>query len=171
MRLLCKVEGSVLWLLRGNRWSEVNLRNEAVKRGIDPDQLVFADRLPHGEHLARHKHADLFVDTFNYNAHTTASDALWAGLPVITKVGRQFSARVGASLLAAVGLSELVTKTEEDYEALILELAMRPDRLAALKVKLAENRLTHPLFDTARYTGSFERALEQVFEDHVRQNS
>ena len=171
MRLLCKVEGSVLWLLRGNRWSEVNLRNEAVKRGIDPDQLVFADRLPHGEHLARHKHADLFVDTFNYNAHTTASDAVWAGLPVITKVGRQFSARVGASLLAAVGLSELVTKTEEDYEALILELAMRPDRLAALKVKLAENRLTHPLFDTARYTGSFERALEQVFEDHVRQNS
>jgi predicted O-linked N-acetylglucosamine transferase (SPINDLY family) len=168
MRLLGKVDGSVLWLLRANKWSEANLRQEARQRGIDPGRLVFAERLPHAEHLARHKHANLFLDTFNYNAHTTASDALWSGLPVVTKAGRQFAARVAASLLSAAGLPELITETEEDYEAVILDLATAPERLAALKSKLAENRLTQPLFDTARYTRDFEQALEDAFEKHMK---
>ncbi|MCB2073847.1 MAG: tetratricopeptide repeat protein [Novosphingobium sp.] len=167
MRLLKKVNGSVLWLLSSNRWAEANLRSEAEMRGIDPVRLVFAEQLPHASHLARHKHADLFIDTFNVNAHTTASDALWAGLPLVTKAGRQFAARVAASLLSAVGLPELITETEEDYEALILDLANRPERLAAIKSKLAENRLTQPLFDTVRYARDFERAIEAAWTAHA----
>lgn len=168
MRLLEKVEGSVLWLLRSNRWVEANLRREAEARGIAPERLVFAEKLPHAEHLARHKHADLFVDTFNYNAHTTASDALWAGMPVVTRIGRQFAARVSASLLTAIGLPELIAGTEADYEALILDLATNPDSLAAIQAKLAENRLTQPLFDTVRYTRDFEAALEAAYRETAR---
>jgi len=154
----------VLWLLRSNEWAEANLRREARARGIDPDRLVFAGKLPHGEHLARHAHADLFLDTFNVNAHTTASDALWAGLPIVTTAVRQFSARVAASLLAAVGLPELIAGTDEAYEALALDLATDPDRLAAIRAKLAANRLSQPLFDTVGYTRDFEAALETVLE-------
>ncbi|MCB2074053.1 MAG: tetratricopeptide repeat protein [Novosphingobium sp.] len=168
MRLLGKVKGSVLWLFRSNQWAEENLRREAQARGVHPDRLVFAEKLPHAEHLARHVHADLFVDTFNYNAHTTASDALWAGLPIVTRAGRQFSARVAASLLTAVGLPELITGSEEEYEALILDLATDRERLAAVRAKLAENRLTQPLFDTVRYTRDFESALETVFRQHMQ---
>jgi predicted O-linked N-acetylglucosamine transferase (SPINDLY family) len=167
MRLLRKVDGSVLWLLRSNSWAEANLRREAGLRGVDPDRLVFARKLPHAEHLARHQHADLFIDTFNVNAHTTASDALWAGLPVVTKAGRQFAARVAASLLTAVGLPELITETEQDYETLILHLATSPDGLAAIKAKLAQNRSSRPLFDTVRYARDFERALEAAYQEHL----
>jgi predicted O-linked N-acetylglucosamine transferase (SPINDLY family) len=119
--------------------------------------------MPHSEHLARHKHADLFIDTFNYNAHTTASDALWSGLPVVTKQGKQFAARVAASLLTAVGLPELIAETEEQYEQLILELTNNPNKLSLIKTKLAENRLKMPLFDTDRYTQNFERGLAQAY--------
>jgi len=164
MRILGKVENSVLWLLRPNAETENNLRRAAATHGISPYRLVFAKNLPQSEHLARHKHADVFIDTFNYNAHTTASDALWAGLPVVTKVGHQFAARVAASLLHAVGLPELVTESEEDYEALILELAADPAKLKAIRSKLDANRLTEPLFDTARYTRNFERGLNHAFE-------
>ena len=165
MRILSQTDGSVLWLLKSNKWAEGNLRKEAQARGIDPSRLIFADRLPQiEEHLARHKHADLFIDTFNYNAHTTASEALWAGLPVVTKQGEQFAARVAASLLNAIGLPELVTTTEADYEALILELASNPEKLTAIKDKLAANRLTEPLFDTKRYTRDFERGLQKVYD-------
>lgn len=160
MRLLAEVEGSVLWLLADNRWAEANLRSEAAARGIDVARLVFARRVPVPEHLARQRCADLFLDTFNYAAHTTASDALWAGLPVVTKLGRSFAARVGASLLHAVGLPELVTETEEDYAALALALARDPGRLADVNAKLAANRRTAPLFDTARFT----RDLEAIYE-------
>ncbi|MCB2073193.1 MAG: tetratricopeptide repeat protein [Novosphingobium sp.] len=160
MRLLEQVDGSVLWLLRSNEWAEANLRKEATNRAIDPERLVFAGKLPNAEHLARHKHADLFVDTFNYNAHTTATDALWAGLPLVTRIGRQFSARVAASLLSAVGLPELITRSEAEYEALILELASDRARLAAITAKLTANRLTQALFDTVRYTRDFEAVLE-----------
>jgi len=166
MRLLHRIDGSVLWLLQTNRWATANLRREAEKRGIDPDRLVFAKPLPHAEHLARLDRADLFLDTFNYNAHTTASDALWAGLPLVTRAGRQFAARVAASLLGAVGLPELVTGTSEAYEALILDLAGRAERLSAIRTKLAANRLTAPLFDTVRYTRHVEAAYEAV---HIRQ--
>ena len=123
MRLLNKIEGSVLWLLKANEWSQNNLRNEASKRGVDADRLVFADKLPLEEHLGRLRHADLFLDTFNFNAHTTASDALWAGIPVVTKIGKSFAARVAGSLLNAIELPELITTTEKEYEALALSLA------------------------------------------------
>ena len=128
----------------------MNIKSEAKKRGVDPNRLIFANKLPQAEHLARHKHADLFLDTFCYNAHTTASDALWAGLPVITKKGEQFAARVSASLLTAVGLPELITETDADYENLIIELANQPEKLCKIRSKLQSNRLTKPLFDTKR---------------------
>lgn len=163
MRLLGKVDGSVLWLLRSNDWAAANLRREAETRGIDPDRLVLAPNLPHSEHLGRLKHADLFLDTFNVNAHTTASDALWAGLPVLTKAGRQFAARVCASLVHAVGLPELVTASAAEYEERALELARQPELLAALRERLAATRLNCPLFDTRGYTRHLEAAYEAVY--------
>jgi predicted O-linked N-acetylglucosamine transferase (SPINDLY family) len=162
MELLAKVEGSVLWQLSTNPWAEGNLRREAAVRGIDPARLVFAAALPHAEHLGRLVHADLFLDTCAVNAHTTASDALWAGLPVLTKAGEQFAARVAASLLHAIGLPELVTTTEAEYAALALELATDPARLAALRARLAANRTSQPLFDTKGYTARIECAFETM---------
>ena len=166
MRVLGKVQGSVLWLLKVNKFAEENLRKEAEKRGISGDRLVFAEKLPQGEHLARQRLADLFLDTFNYNAHTTASDALWAGLPVVTKLGKGFAARVAGSLLNAIGLPELITETIKDYEALILELATNPQRLAVLKEKLATNRLSAPLFDTELFTKHLEDGYEQAYQQY-----
>ena len=164
MRLLAKVEGSVLWLLRSNEWAEANLKREAAARGVDPARLVFAATLPHGEHLGRLRHADLFLDTFNVNAHTTGSDALWAGLPVLTKAGRQFAARVCASLVTAVGLPELVVENEADYEARALALATEPGLLADMRDRLAAHRLTHPLFDTTGYTRQLEAAFAAIHQ-------
>ncbi len=165
MRLLEKVDGSVLWLTSSNEWAERNLQDEAEKRGINRERLVFAQRVEHlSEHLARHRLADLFVDTFHYNAHVTAADALWAGLPVVTRLGNQFAARVAASLLNAVGLQELITESDEAYEALALELAMNNEKLAAVKQKLSDNRLRKPLFDTKLYTRHLEDAYDQAFE-------
>lgn len=160
MRLLVAAEGSVLWLLRSNPWAEENLRAEAMARGVDPQRLVFAGTLPQAEHLARLRHADLFLDTFNVNAHTTASDALWAGLPVLTRPGRQFAARVAASLVQAAGLPELIAASDADYEAMALTLAIDPAAIAGMRARLAGNRATCPLFDTASYT----RALEAAYE-------
>ena len=117
MRLLVKVENSVLWLRQSNQFSHINIKNEAQKRKVDPSRIVFADILPMDEHLARHRLADLFFDTFAFNAHTTSAEALWAGLPVVTKIGLGFAARVAGSLLNAVALPELVTETKQDYEA------------------------------------------------------
>lgn len=168
MRLLRRLPRSVLWLLRANPWCDGNLRREAEARGVDPDRLVFAEHVRQSEHLARHAHADLFLDTFNYNAHTTTSDALWAGLPVVTKLGDQFSARVAASLLTAVGLPELITRSERDYEALILELALNTELLAAFRARLSTNRLVEPLFDTARYTADFEAGLKAATDRHAQ---
>jgi predicted O-linked N-acetylglucosamine transferase (SPINDLY family) len=164
MRLLQQVEGSVLWLLQWNPSATQNLQREAQARGVAPDRLVFADHRSQAEHLSRLRHADLILDTFNVNAHTTASDALWAGVPVVTLAGRQFAARVCASLLEAIGLPELVTDTEQDYEALCLSLAGDPSRMAALRVRLEANRLTKPLFDTTRYVRNLEAALLQAHE-------
>ena len=124
MRILKQVEGSVLWLLEDNETAANNLRREAEARGVEPARLVFARRMPLPEHLARHRAADLFIDTLPYNAHTTASDALWAGLPVLTRIGESFAGRVAASLLNAVGLPELITATQEQYEAMAVALAL-----------------------------------------------
>jgi predicted O-linked N-acetylglucosamine transferase (SPINDLY family) len=168
MRLLLKVEGSVLWLRKSNKWSEGNFCKEAKSRGIDPSRLIFADRVPMDEHLARHRLADLFLDTFAFNAHTTATEALWAGLPVVTKLGQGFAARVAGSLLTAIELPELITETEMEYEALILDLATNPQRLAAIKQKLAANRLSKPLFNTELFTkhleDGYQRAYRQYFD-------
>jgi len=164
MRILKAVEGSVLWLFQDNSWALENLKKEAEKQGIAADRLVFAERLPSPEHLARHRQADLFLDTFPYNAHTTTSDALWAGLPVLTLIGRSFASRVAASLLNAIGLPELITNTQEEYEALAIEFAMNPQKLTDIKLKLARNRLTTPLFDTPLFTKNLEAAYIQMHE-------
>jgi protein O-GlcNAc transferase len=164
MRLLGKVEDSVLWLLKSNKWAEQNLKREAKARGISAERLIFAEKAPHDEHLARQKLADLFLDTFNVNAHTTASDALWAGLPVLTKLGEGFAARVAASLLTAIGLPELITESEEAYEALALALATDPNELAKIKSKLEANRLTQPLFDSEMYTRHLETGYQMAYD-------
>ena len=167
MRLLTKVKGSVLWLIKSNKWSEANLRREAIKRGVDPNRLVFAEKLPVDEHLGRLKLADLFLDTFNFNAHTSASDALWAGVPVVTKIGKGFAARVAGSLLTAVELPELITTSEEEYEALALSFATDPDKLSRLKKKLAENRTSTPLFDTVSYIKNLEKAYMESYQRYA----
>ena len=168
MRLLDAVPGSVLWMRDANDAMRINLCREAEVRGIDAGRLVFADRAPHAEHLERHRHADLFLDTFAYNAHTTMSDALWAGLPAITRLGRQFAARVGASLLVSVGLDEMIAATDADYEALALALARDPVRLAAIRAKLAANLPSAPLFDTQGYTRALEAGYLAALDRHRR---
>ena len=162
MRILSLVQGSVLWLLADNPMAKDNLIKEAFARGIDSYRLVFAERLPISEHLARHDLADLFLDTLPYNAHTTCSDALWAGLPVLTLMGNTFPGRVSSSLLNAIGLSELVTHTQCEYEALAIELASNPKKLADIKLKLARNRLATPLFDTPLFTKNLEFAYTKM---------
>ncbi len=164
MRLLHAVPGSVLWLMLDNEATERNLRNEAKARGIDPARLVFASRLPIEEHRARHHLADLFLDTLPCNAHTTASDALWAGLPIVTQLGEAFAGRVAASLLTAIGLPELVTHRIEDYEGLALRLARDPILLKAYRDRLNANRLTHPLFDTDRFRRHIEAAYLKMWK-------
>ena len=167
MRLLSKVKHSVLWLYKSNKWCEHNLQIEASNRGIDPSRLIFADKLPLDEYLGRLKLADLFLDTFNFNAHTTASDSLWAGLPIITKMGKGFAARVAGSLLKSIKIPELITTSEEEYEALALSLATNPDKLAAIKNKLAENRNCTPLFNTEAYTENLEKAYKQAYQRYA----
>ena len=122
--------------------------------------------MPIAQHLARHRVADLFLDTLPYNAHTTACDALWAGLPVLTRIGEAFAGRVAASLLTAIGLPEMIARSQAEYEAMAVDLATNPDKLAALKAKLANNRLTTPLFDTELFTRDLERAYEAMCERH-----
>jgi len=164
-RLLRSVHGSVLWLLETNELVKANLRAEAGKRGVDPDRLVFAPVVPSAEHLERHRHADLFLDTLPCNAHTTASDALWAGLPVLTFSGTTFAGRVAGSLLMAIGLPELVTASLEDYEQAALALAGTPQRLIALRHKLATNRDASALFDLPKSAQHIEAAYTRMWQN------
>ena len=166
MRLLRNVEGSVLWLLQDNETAAANLRREAATRGVAPERVFFASRTTPPEHLARQKLADLFLDTSPYGAHTTCSDALWVGLPVVTFLGDTFPARVAGSLLHAAGLPELATASPAEYERLALSLARDKSALANLRVKLARNRSTCALFDTARFTRNLERAFETMMKRH-----
>ena len=166
MRLLGKVEGSVLWLLEDNKQVVANLGREAAAQGVAAERLIFAPRTTPPEHLARQRLADLFLDTSPYTAHTTCSDALWVGLPVVTFLGPTFAARVAGSLLNAVGLPELVAASPQDYETLALHLARDKDALAAVKTKLARNRNTHALFDTALFTRNLESAFTTMVERH-----
>ncbi|HYM33213.1 MAG TPA: tetratricopeptide repeat protein [Candidatus Cybelea sp.] len=164
MRLLHAVPGSVLWLLRANEWTDTNLRREAAGRGVDPARLVFTPFAKLPEYLARSRLADLFLDTLPVNAHTTASDALWVGLPVLTCAGKTFVGRVAGSLLHAIGLPELVTDNLADYEALALKLAREPEMLRDLRARLARNRLTTPLFDTDRFRRHIEAAYTKMWD-------
>ena len=164
MRLLKQVDGSVLWLLEDNAAAVRNLRREAEARDIAATRLVFAPRDNLDRHLARHRLAGLFLDTLPYGAHTTASDALWASVPVLTCVGHTFAGRVAASLLNAIGLPEMITRTLDDYETLALKLARDARALSALTRKLGANRDTHPLFDTLRITRHLEAAYTQMWE-------
>lgn len=168
MRLLHQVEGSVLWLLGDNNGSIRNLRLEAGKRGIDASRLVFADRMVPEEHLARHALADLFLDTLPCNAHTTASDALWVGLPILTCEGGAFAGRVAASLLRAVGLPHLVATSLEEYEARALRFAREPLQLALCKRHLLDNRNTLPLFNPERFAKHIEAAYTTMWETWQR---
>ena len=168
MRLLDRVPGSVLWLIAGNDAVKANLRREARDRGVAPERLVFAPRLGYAEYLAQYRLADLFLDTLPYNGGATISDALWAGLPVLTCSGEAFAARLGGSLLQAVGLPELITGSLTDYESLAYELANDAPRLLAIRQKLDGNRTTHPLFDTDRYRKNIEAAYVTMWEKTQR---
>jgi predicted O-linked N-acetylglucosamine transferase (SPINDLY family) len=163
MRILRAVEGSVLWLPEGNELARRNLSLSAQAQGVAPERLVFAPFAANLEdHLARLGLADLFLDTLPHNAHTTASDALWAGLPILTCKGSTFAGRVAASLLHAMGLPELVTESLAVYEEIAVSLAHDSAALAALRVKLARNRIAAPLFDTAKFTRGLEAAYTQM---------
>jgi protein O-GlcNAc transferase len=169
MRLLQRVDGSVLWLANGLQATVRNLRQEAERRGVAADRLVFAEHVArHEDHLARHRLADLFLDTLPYNAHTTACDALWTGVPVLTCRGSTFAGRVAASLLHAIGLDELVTASAAEYEALAVKIATTPALLVALKEKLAAHRGSHALFDTDRFRRNIEAAFITMHERRLR---
>jgi len=164
MRLLKAVPGSVLWLIRDNETAERNLQQEALARGVNPERIIFAERTTQQAHLARQRQADLFLDTLPYNAHTTASDALWVGLPILTCAGRLFPGRVAGSLLHAVGLPELVTESLAEYEALTQKLATDPALLQGLRKRLVQHRSDAPLFDTDRFRRQIEAAYSQMWK-------
>ena len=168
MKLLREIPQSALWLLEDSAEAKRRLQQAAQAAGVDAARLVFAARVAPAEHLARHRLADLFLDTLPYNAHTTASDALWAGLPVLTCVGNTFAGRVAGSLLRAVGLPELVTRSLHEYETLALELARNPGRLADIRARLERNRSTTPLFDLERFRRHLEAAYLTMWETSRR---
>ncbi len=167
MSVLRQVSKSVLWLLGGNPLAKDNLKREAASRGVHPDRLIFAEKLSKPEHLSRLKCADLALDTRICNGHTTTSDALWAGIPVIAIQGTHFASRVSSSLLHAVGLPELITQSLEEYQALAVRLAKNPEELKALKKKLEKNRVTEPLFDTPRFVKNLERAYKEIWNIYM----
>jgi protein O-GlcNAc transferase len=168
MRILHRVEGGVLWLSQDNGSAVDNLRRRAESSGIDPMRLIFADRVESlAEHLARLRHADLFLDTLPYNAHATATDALWAGLPILTLLGKSFAGRVTASLLTSIGLTELIARTFDEYEQIAIGLALDPLRLNECKRKLARNRLTTPLFDTHHFARNLQDAYTMIHDRHL----
>ena len=166
-RILAQTKDSLLWLLDLSPVLQANLRRQAEQRGVVGDRLIFAPPMPSPEHLARHALADLFLDTLPYNAHTTASDALWCGLPVLTLKGNSFAGRVAASLNHAIGMDEMTVTSLADYEALALALAHNPDRLAALKARLVANRDGSALFDIESFTRQIEAAYQAMWDDQV----
>ena len=166
-RILLTVKNSVIWISENNKYFRSNIVAEFESRGIDHDRIIFAQRVEMmADHLSRYALADLFLDTHPYNAHTTALDSLKAGVPVLTLMGQSFASRVAASLLNAIGLPELITNTQEEYEALAIDLAMNPQKLTDIKLKLAKNRLTAPLFDTPLFTKNLEAAYIKMIEQY-----
>ena len=166
MRVLKKIDKSVLWLIESNKWAKENIYKQANLNNVSSSKIIFTKKLPHSEHLERHKHADLFLDTFNYNAHTTASDALWVG-PIVITNKNQFAARVASSLLSALDLNELVTQTEDEYEKMIIDYASQPIKLKEIREKININKNSKPLFDTLQYTRDFELAMIKVNDLHL----
>ncbi|MCK0099418.1 tetratricopeptide repeat protein [Qipengyuania sp. S6317L1] len=164
MRIMHRVTNSVLWLLGSNEEAHENLRKAAANAGVDPARLIFAPRLPHAQHLERHAHADLFIDSGPYGAHTTCNDALYAGLPVVTRMGEQMSARVAASVIKSVDLQECITHSWDEYEALVVEIAGDMAKAGALRKKLSTQRMRGPMFDTARYTRHLEDGYDAAYK-------
>jgi predicted O-linked N-acetylglucosamine transferase (SPINDLY family) len=168
IRLLNACPNSLLWLYYINDSAQANLQQELISHGVDPSRVILAPLVEQPDHLARLKLADLFLDTLPYNAHTTTSDALWAGVPVLTCLGPTFAGRVAASVLQAVGLPELITNSLEEYETLALKLASDPALLGSWRERLAQNRLSHPLFDTQRLTRHIEAAYATMVDTWQR---
>jgi predicted O-linked N-acetylglucosamine transferase (SPINDLY family) len=162
MRVLQAVPQSVLWLAEGNRWATENLRRAAARSNVAPERLVFAPRKPLADYLAAYRLADLALDTFPYTSHTTASDALWMGCPLVTRVGETFASRVAGSILKSAGLGHCVSSTPAEYERMIVELASSTGRLATLRDAVHAARDTSPLFDTPRFVRNLEAAYERM---------
>jgi predicted O-linked N-acetylglucosamine transferase (SPINDLY family) len=167
-RVMRRVDDSVLWLLADNEATARNLQREAAARGVPPERLVFAGRCDYAHHLKRLSLADLFLDSLPFNAGTTASDSLWAGVPLITCAGRSFAGRMSGSLLRALGLPELIAEDASAFEELAVNLANNPEALGALREKLAAQRLSQPLFDTALYARHLESAFSTMLAQHSR---
>lgn len=167
MNILNNATNSILWLLKDNTYCERNLKNVAITYGVDPQRLIFSEALPLEQHLGRHLLADLFLDTYPYNAHTTASDSLWAGLPIITICGESFPSRVCASLLNSIGLNNLVTHNFSEYEKLAINLANNSLLLLNIKQELKDNISDFPLFDTTLYIENLEKAYQLAFNKLV----
>ena len=165
MNLLKRIKNSFLWLYKSNDYSVINLKKESEKRGVDSSRIIFADRIPNEEHLSRIRCADLFLDTFNVNAHTTASDALWAGVPIITKQGQSFAARVCSSLLTSLNLEELIVKDNAKYEEKAFNIATNPDYLKKLKYKLNQNKFNSSLFDSKKFTRNIEELYIKLIDN------
>jgi len=166
--ILKNKKNSILWLFADNNLTKINLKKEFTKLGLDPKLLVFADPVNHSEHLARHSMADLFMDTFPYTGHTTVSDALWTGLPLVTKMGNSFASRVSASLLNALNVGELITKTDEEYKKLIIDLSNNQHKLLKIKDKIISNISTEPLFNSKLYTKNIEKAYKTTYENYFK---
>ena len=162
MNILKKVDNSVLWILKSNEIASKNLKKEAEKKGIDEGRIIFADFLPNDEHLKRISLADVFLDTYPYNAHTTASDAIRMGIPIITLTGNSFASRVGASILSSVNIKELITYNQKDYEEVSISLGMKPEKLLAIKSKLKENLVKAPLFNSIKFTKNLEELYLKI---------
>ena len=167
LSILQNTENSVLWLLSENNKAKSNLKKYADSKGIDPKRIIFCGKETLDLHLARHKLADLFLDTFIYNGHTTTSDSLWAGLPVITLCGNSFASRVAASLLKAIGLEKLITYNIEDYKNLAIELSKNKNKIEIIRKQLNENRIKKPLFDTSKFTRNIEKAYSSIYKRYI----
>jgi predicted O-linked N-acetylglucosamine transferase (SPINDLY family) len=166
--ILNSVPNSVLWLLRSNKMAEKNLQKYAKTAGVNPNRIIFSDTvMPNEWHLARLKLSDLALDTFIYNGHTTTSDSLWAGVPVVTLLGKHFASRVAASLLTAVGLPELITHSQKEYENLAIKIANDNKLNARLKSKLISNKLTSPLFNTKLFVENLEKLYTKIYESRI----
>ena len=166
--ILKKKTNSVLWLFADNEMTKNNLKNEASKFKINVDRLIFADPTNHSDHLARHRLADLFIDTYPYTGHTTSSDALWTGLPVVTKIGNSFCSRVSASILNSLDLNELIAKNDSEYKKLIIDLSNDEKKLISIKEKIIKNISTKPLFNSKLYTKDLEKSYYKVYEDYFK---